>query len=94
MRTKFFPCPVVNKCSSLPKPGRMKSRMYIVLQTTDVDHMAGFWHSDGSTWKRLGDAPALGGFSNPPSGMCAVTNLFVDPETGKLEVEYNDIPEP
>jgi len=30
--------------------------------------------------------------SSPPSGMCRVTNLYVDPATGKLVVEYDDTP--
>jgi len=28
--------------------------------------------------------------SDPPVGYCFVTNLYVDPETGKLIVEYDD----
>jgi len=30
--------------------------------------------------------------TSPPQGKNKVTNLFVDPETGKLEVEYDDAP--
>ncbi len=30
--------------------------------------------------------------SVPPSGKCCVTNLYVDPETGKLVVEYDNVP--
>jgi len=30
--------------------------------------------------------------SNPPTGYCKVTNFYVDPATGKLVVEYEDIP--
>lgn len=29
---------------------------------------------------------------DPPKGKCKVTNLFVDPSTGRLEVEYEDEP--
>jgi len=32
--------------------------------------------------------------SSPPSGKCRVINLYVDPATGKLVVEWDDIPEP
>jgi len=32
--------------------------------------------------------------SVPPQGKCKVTNLYVDPDTGKLVVEYSDIPTP
>jgi hypothetical protein len=31
--------------------------------------------------------------SAPPSGKCPVKNLYVDPSTGRLTVEYDDIPE-
>ena len=27
-----------------------------------------------------------------PPGKCKVTNLYVDPDTGRLVVEYNDTP--
>jgi len=30
--------------------------------------------------------------SIPPKGKCAVMNIYVDPDTGKLVVEYNDDP--
>jgi len=30
--------------------------------------------------------------SDPPAGKLQVKNLFVDPDTGKLEVEYEDTP--
>lgn len=30
--------------------------------------------------------------SSPPSGKCKVTNLYVDPDTGKLTVEYDNNP--
>lgn len=32
--------------------------------------------------------------SQPPSGKYKVTNLYVDPVTGKLVVEYDDTPTP
>ena len=28
----------------------------------------------------------------PPTGKCQVTNLYVDPDTGRLVVEYDDTP--
>lgn len=28
--------------------------------------------------------------SNPPRGMYRVTNLYIDPSTGKLTIEYDD----
>ena len=30
--------------------------------------------------------------SDPPAGKLQVKNLYVDPETGKLQVEYEDTP--
>ena len=30
--------------------------------------------------------------SDPPSGKCLVTNLYVDPSTGRLTVEYEEEP--
>ena len=32
--------------------------------------------------------------SKPPSGKCRITNLYVDPDTGKVVVEYEDTPVP
>jgi hypothetical protein len=31
-------------------------------------------------------------FSFPPRGKCKVVNIYVDPSTSKLIVEYDDIP--
>ena len=30
--------------------------------------------------------------SDPPSGKCKVTNIYVDLDTGKLTVQYDDTP--
>ena len=30
--------------------------------------------------------------SNPPSGKCKVTNIYVDPVTGKTVIEYENVP--
>lgn len=32
--------------------------------------------------------------SIPPSGKYPVRNFYVDPSTGRLTVEYDDVPEP
>ena len=32
--------------------------------------------------------------SVPPSGKCKVTNIYVDPVTGKVIVDYDDTPVP
>ena len=31
--------------------------------------------------------------STPPSGMCKVTNVYVDPQTEKFKAKWDDIPE-
>jgi hypothetical protein len=30
--------------------------------------------------------------SNPPNGKCKVTNIYVDPDTEKTVIEYDDVP--
>lgn len=30
--------------------------------------------------------------SDPPPGKCKVTNIYVDPDTGKLVIKYDDAP--
>jgi len=30
--------------------------------------------------------------SAPPPGKCKVTNIYVDPDTGKLVIKYDDAP--
>jgi len=32
--------------------------------------------------------------SAPPSGKCKITNLYVDPVTGKVVIQYDDTPNP
>ena len=32
--------------------------------------------------------------SNPPKGKFLVKNLYIEPTTGKLIVEYDDVPQP
>jgi hypothetical protein len=32
--------------------------------------------------------------SNPPSGKCKITNIYIDPVTGKTVVEYDTVPVP
>ena len=91
--TKYFPFKAVRYVSDLPKPRSKRYMIYIVLESVDIDNRAGFWYSNGTSWNRLGMVLSLGDLSNPPKGKCKVTNLFVDPETGRLEVEWNDIPE-
>lgn len=43
--------------------------------------------SQGGEWTRVIE-------NDPPSGKCRVTNLFVDPDTDRLIVEYDDTPVP
>jgi len=91
--TKFFPFKAVKYTTDLPNPKSKRYMIYIVIENIDVNNRAGFWYSNGTEWNRLGMMPSLSNLSNPPKGMCKVTNLFVDPETGRLEVEWDDIPE-
>lgn len=44
---------------------------------------------DGAGWVLL-DGSRIE--SVPPTGKCRVTNIFVDPGTGKLVVQYDDTP--
>jgi hypothetical protein len=30
--------------------------------------------------------------SKPPAGKCKITNIYIDPETEKTVIEYDDIP--
>jgi len=92
MRTKYFPFPAVNYVSELPNPGSKRYMIYIVLKNDGMDRRSGLWHSDSTAWSRLGKVLDLSDLSNPPKGKCKVTNLYVDPETGRLEVEWDDIP--
>jgi len=50
---------------------------------------------DGETlsWQNT-EVPSEAIVSSPPSGKCKVTNIFVDPMTGKCTVEYEGIPVP
>jgi len=32
--------------------------------------------------------------SNPPQGMCKVVNIYINPQTGKLVADYDDVPVP
>ncbi len=34
------------------------------------------------------------GISDPPSGKCRVVNVYIDPATGRVIVEYDDVPIP
>ena len=53
------------------------------------------WEEASSPTVGLATQAALNtAVSNPPSGKCKVTNLFVDPVTGKLVVEYDNTPTP
>ena len=92
MKTKFFPFPAVARVVTLPSAHVMESRIYIVLESTGENTRSGLWYSNGTAWDRLGASMGIGVRSNPPAGKCKVTNLFVDPATGRLEVEWDDTP--
>lgn len=46
--------------------------------------------TEEDTWEEKFD----GLTSSPPSGKCKVTNLYVDPVSGKLTIEYDNNPVP
>ncbi len=89
--------------ADLPTAADYSAKIFVVLQTTGVifvnRKLKGLYRSDGVEWSRLGDiyievSGPSGGFlpSNPPSGKCAVTNLWWDPATGKIAGTYDDVP--
>ena len=94
--------PNVNTFADLPEASKHENEIYIVKTATGVMFVnrkrAGLYLSDGSGWYRLGEIVLAGsgspepGYlpSNPPSGKCVVTNLFVDPDNGRLTVLYDD----
>lgn len=43
-----------------------------------------------SGWER---EPLLMPESKPPSGKCKIINIYIDPETGKVVIEYDKTPE-
>lgn len=106
MPFKIFPTaeevryPKVDTHADLPDASDHTGEIYVVLTATGIwgvnRKRSGMWSSDGVSWNRLGVAPTaeqLGAIvTSPPSGKCKVTNLFVDPSTGKLAVEYEDTP--
>lgn len=76
---------------------RIKSRIWpfgpnfsIPERMVDHDPSCGHDH-DGTDSKYL---EVSGIPTSPPSGKCRVTNLYVDPATEKLVVEWDDTPEP
>jgi len=67
------------------------------------------WVWSGSEWRTLtanaegqlqvdltdATISKLGGsISNPPAGYCRVTNIYVNPDNGKLVITYDDTPVP
>jgi hypothetical protein len=57
-------------------------------QTYYIDSDGGIWPDPDNIWpKSLGIIK-----SNPPKGKYRVTNLYVDPDTGRLEIEYDNTP--
>ena len=44
--------------------------------------------------KSLPSVSSIPGFSVPPSGMFRVVNIYINPNTGKLAVEYDNTPVP
>ena len=96
--------PAVDTYADLPVASVHTDDVYLVRLKTGTIFInrkrAGLYISDGIEWKRLGgiivaasESPTPGYLpSNPPVGKCVVSNLYVDPSTGKLSVEYEDTP--
>ena len=90
--------PVVATYADLPDATTHFEMVYIVVTATGLWPLnrkrAGLWRSDGVDWKRLGVSPTseeIGALkSSPPDGYYLVTNFYVDPQTGKLWVDYDD----
>lgn len=91
----------VDTFADLPSAEKYVGEVWLVQFATGVIFInrkrAGLYLSNGTSWDRLGVIQKAGtavGYlpSNPPSGKCVVTNLFVDPQTGKLAVEYENMP--
>lgn len=96
--------PMVDTFGDLPEAADNGGEVYLVKTRTGtifVDRRrAGLYRSDGASWKRLGEIVIAGatgpvaGFlpSNPPSGMCVVRNIYVDPLVERLKVKWEDTP--
>ena len=91
----------VDTFADLPSAENYVGKVWLVRFATGIMFInrkrAGLYLSNGTSWGRLGVIQKAGisvGYlpSSPPSGKCVVTNLFVDPQTGKFAVEYEDIP--
>lgn len=52
------------------------------------------WNDTTSAWEPMQKDWLGGALSSPPHGYYKVTNLYVDPDTGKLIVVYDDTPTP
>jgi hypothetical protein len=88
--------PEVETFDDLPDAGENAGKINIVLNSTGIWFLgrkrAGMWRSNGVDWIRLGDLPQLKDLSDPPSGHYKVTNIYVDSETGKAVLQYDDTP--
>ena len=94
--------PVVETYDNLPNVITHVGEVFLVKLATGIIFInrrrSGLYISDGSEWTRMGRLVAAGEgspspgwlVSNPPIGMCVVTNVYVNPSTGKTTVEYND----
>lgn len=52
----------------------------------------GLWQSDGIQWNPIQNVMTFETICVPPSGYCEVINLYVNPDTNKLVVEFDDTP--
>ena len=88
--------PEVDTYVDLPDAIKKIGEIYVVLTTTGVwginRKRTGLYRSDGSTWTRLGKAPLFRDLSIPPAGYYKIINSYVNPNTGRTVVEYDDTP--
>ena len=87
----------VNTFADLPDPSEHVGNIRVVLNRSvnsvyPFFHRKGLYHSNGTSWKKLGKALTLSELSDPPAGMHRITNFFWNPETGKVVVDFDNNP--
>lgn len=86
--------PEVTTVTDLPDPSTCGGEIYEVLEATHAvsweERKVGLWQSNGYKWTKVNQPMTFEAICVPPPGYCEVVNLYVDPETQKLVVEYED----
>ncbi len=93
--------PEVNLFKDLPSAEEHNGEVYRVLSYEEKmwdsnfywrDREVGLWQSDGVGWIKTEGRLTFEILSVPPSGKCELVNLYINPDTGRLVVEWNDTP--